>query len=159
VNASPAPSGSGRHKPAKQLAGLGELPLRFRGLRAGELEELRGGDQTTAFREVPALGPEIDHRCALGPCWREPPAQLHHLNPVLSPTKHGRGLSRPDIIAGFKIGDGRWKDDRSAELAEGREIFAVGDVVSEVVAHGGSTESCIGSIALVVNGRTVAQVQ
>jgi hypothetical protein len=117
------------------------------------------GMRQRPFREVPALGAEIDDRRALGPGRRQTPAELNQLHAIVPAPKNGRGLCRPDIIAGFKIGGGRWKDDRSADLAERREIVAVGDVVSEVVAHGGSIGSCIGSIALVVNDRTVLQLQ
>ena len=86
------------------LAGLGELPLRFRGLRAGELEEVRRRDKAAPFREPAPLGTEIDHRCALGPRRREAPTQLNQLHPMLPPPKNGCRLCRPDVIAGFKIG-------------------------------------------------------
>jgi hypothetical protein len=43
---------------------------------------------------------------------------------LLAP-KNGRRFCRPDVIAGFKIWDGRWKDNRSTDLAERGEIVAV----------------------------------
>ena len=97
VNASPAPWGIGRQKPAKAepvLALLLEFPLRFRGLRAGELEEVRRRDKAAPFREPAPLGTEIDHRCALGPRRREAQAQLNQLHPMLpGAEKRARALS------------------------------------------------------------------
>jgi hypothetical protein len=84
-------------KPAKAepvLALLLEFPLRFRGLRAGELEEVRRRDKAAPFREPAPLGTEIDHRCALGPRRREAPAQLNQLHPMLpGAEKRARALS------------------------------------------------------------------
>ena len=100
------------------VAGFGEPPLRFRGLRAGELEEVRRRDKAAPFWEPAPLGTEIDHRCALGPRWREAPAQLNQLHPMLPAPKNGCGLCRPNIVARFEIGRRCRENDRDADLVE-----------------------------------------
>jgi hypothetical protein len=49
-----------------------------------------------------------------------------HFDPVIPPAKHGRGLGRPDVVAGFEIGGGCREYDRGADLAERLQIGAVG---------------------------------
>ena len=67
---------------------------------------------------------------------RQVPTQLNELDPLLPPSKDGRGLGRPDIVAGFEIG-GRCREyDGGADLAERLQIGAIGHVIAEIVAHG-----------------------
>jgi hypothetical protein len=136
------PIGRGRRCGARgprsrtSLACLGEFPLRLRRFRAGELEEMRGWDEAPTIREPAPLGAEIDDRRSLGPRRREPPAQLHQLDAVLSPSKYGPGLGRPDVVARLQIRSCSWDYHRGADLAESLQIGTVGHVIAEVVAHG-----------------------
>jgi hypothetical protein len=93
---------SGKTKPVP--ASLGEFPLRFRRFRAGELEEVRGRDQATSFREAPTLGAEIDDRRSFWLRRRETPTQLHQFDALFAAAKHGCGLGRPNIVARLQIG-------------------------------------------------------
>jgi hypothetical protein len=139
VNASPAPSGIGRHKPAKQnqsSPALVNFHFDFGDLLPVNSKKCDAGNEAAPFREAPPFGAEIDDGGSLRPRRRKAPTQLDKFDPVLPPAKHGRGLGRPDIVAGFEIGGGCREYDGCADVAESIQIGAVGHVIPEIVAHG-----------------------
>jgi hypothetical protein len=134
VKASPAPSGTGRQRPAKQnqsSPAFVNFHFDFGDLLPRELEKVRRRNKAAAFREAPPLGAEIAHRRSLWPRGREAPAQLHKLEPA----EHGGGLGWPDVVARFEIGGGCREYDGGADLAERCQIVAVGYFISKILAH------------------------
>src|SRR5205085_12030137 len=98
---------------------------------------MRCRHQTAANRKTSPLGAEIHDRRTLGPGWRETPSEFGELvRSGFEPPDHRGFIGRPDVLAWFQVGYGGRPLHRNPGLAEGREVIAVGDVISEVVAHG-----------------------
>src|SRR5690242_8957619 len=97
---------------------------------------MRCWHQTATDREPSTLGTEIDDRRTLGPGGQKAPPQFRELiRPILEAAYDGSTISRPDVIARFQVRGRSWPLHGNTGLTEGREIFAVGDVIAEVVAH------------------------
>jgi hypothetical protein len=87
VNASPAPSGIGRQRPAKQnqsSPAFVNFHFDFGDFAPVNSKKCDAGMTQRRFREVTPLGAEIDNRRSFRPRRREAPAQLHQLDAVFA---------------------------------------------------------------------------
>jgi hypothetical protein len=106
VKASPAPSGIGRHRPAKQnqsSPALVNFHFDFGDFVPVNSKKCDAGDDALPFGEPSPFGAEIDNRRSLLPRRRKAPAQLHQSDPLLPAAENRRGLGRPDVVARLQI--------------------------------------------------------
>jgi len=137
VNASPAPSGIGRHSSAKQnqsSRALVNFHFDFGGFAPVNSKKCDAGMRQRPFVNL-RPGADIHDRRSLGPRRRQAPAQLHQFDASLLPAKDRGGLGRLDVVARFKVWGRYRKYHWGADLAERLQIGAVGHVIAEVSAH------------------------
>src|SRR5882762_1820682 len=113
---------------------------------------MRRRDQAAAFRKATPLGTEIDDRRPFRPRRRKAPPQLRQLNPLLLPSENGRGLGRPNVVAGRQVRRGFREYDGRADLTERRQIVAIGHIVPEIVAHSWTCSS-VGKLPMLASDK------
>src|SRR5690242_6400837 len=97
---------------------------------------MRCRNPTSTDCKPPSLRPEVDDRCSFGSSRWEAPSQLSKvIRSVFKPADYGSLVGRPDVLSWLKVRRGFRPSHRNAGLAEGHEIIAIWDVITEVVAH------------------------
>ena len=121
----PAPSGIGRHSPAKQnqsSPALVNLHFDFGDFPPGELEEMRGRHEAAPFRKPTPLGAEVDHWRTLWASWREAPAKLRELAALLRRRITGAVSVGQMSSLRFEVRRGGGEANRNPGLAERLQI-------------------------------------
>jgi hypothetical protein len=137
VKASPAPSGIGRHRPAKQnqsSPALVNFHFDFGDFVPVNSKKCDAGIRQRPFGKRRPSDRKLMTGAPLGRAGGKP--QRSCTDTLIAPAKDRRGFGRPDIVTGLQIGRGLREDDRDPDLAEGAQVVVIGNAVAKIVAHG-----------------------
>ena len=106
VKASPAPSGIGRQRPARQNQSspvLVNFHFDFGDFAPVNSKKCDAGTRHRPFGNRRPSERKLMIGAPFARAGGNPPAQLRQLDPVLAPANDGSGLGRPDVVARLEI--------------------------------------------------------